>query len=154
MNEREYIIAKAKELGITAEELGIKPETQIKKDEQLIHEVSEMIHEMEMDLELVRDYISEKYWEDLAIAKKKYKVVKTTVQKTVYKDIFVAMPEDEDIDRINHYVGSLDNLDTDYPDDEEDWEISDYEVDEDNLTEDEVNRRGEDDIWNYNDFAE
>lgn len=153
MNDREYIIAKARELGVTADEMGFcKMEIPV-PDKQLIHEVSQMIIGMDIKEE-ARENISEKYWEDLAIAKKKYKVVKTTVQKTVYKDIFVAMPEDEDIDRINHYVGSLDNLDTDYPDDEEDWEISDYEVDEDNLTEDEVNRRGEDDIWNYNDFAE
>lgn len=153
MNEREYIIQRARELGVTAEEMEFcKMEIPV-PDKQLIHEVSQMIIGMDIKEE-ARENISEKYWNDLGIAKKKYKVVKTTVQKTVYKDIFVAMPEDEDIDRINHYVGSLDNLDTAHPDDEEDWEISDYEVDEDNLTEDEVNRRGEDDIWNYNDFAE
>ena len=154
MNEREYIIAKAKELGITAEELGIKPETQIKKDEQLIHEVSEMIHEMEMDLELVRDYISEKYWEDLAITPpKKYKIVECEMQKTIYKKILVAIPQDEDEDNVDDYIGDLCTLDNDYPDDEEEWEINTTQIDEDDLTEDEVNNRGSD-IWNYDDFAE
>ena len=64
------------------------------------------------------------------------------------------MPEDEDTDNVDNYIESLYNLDNDYPDDEEDWEISDYEVDENDLTEDGVNRRGQDEIWNYDDFAE
>ena len=62
MNEREYIIEKAKELGVTAEELGVEPREVIVKDTQLIHEVSEMIHSMETE-EDARDYINEKYWD-------------------------------------------------------------------------------------------
>lgn len=155
MTEREYIINKAKELGVTADEMGFakEVETVIEKDTQFVHEVSQMIIGMDIQEE-ARENISEKYWEDLGIALKKYKIVKVKMEKTIYKDIYVAMPEDEYTDNVENYIDSLDNLDNDYPDDEEDWEINDYEVDEDNLTADDVNRRGEDEIWNYNDFED
>ena len=158
--ERENIIELVKTLGITAEELGIKPEikTITEKDEQLFHEVSEMIHETEMDLELVRNYINEKYWDDLAIVKKKYKIVRCEMEKMIYKKIYVAIPNDEDIDNVSSYMGFIEtDLDTDHPDDEENWEIYNREVEKDNLTEEEVkeiNNKGEDEIWNYYDFAE
>ena len=156
--ERTKIIELVKALGITAEELGIKPETQIKtvieKDTQFIHEVSQMIIGMDIQEE-ARENINEKYWDDLGIAEKKYKIVKCKMAKTIYKDIYVAMPEDEDEDYYaGRCVGDTSNLDNDYPDDEEDWEIGDIEIEEEDLTESEVNRRGQDEIWNYNDFAE
>lgn len=156
MNEREYIITKAKELGITAEELGIAPvvKTVTEKDYEFITEVKNLIEGMEIDPEDARNYIDGEYWEDLGIAEKKYKIVKATVKKTIYKDVYVAMPEDENDYNVNEYLDNLDNLDTDYPDDEEDWEVDDYEVDEEGLTEDEVNNRGQDEIWNYDDFAD
>ena len=154
MNEREYIIAKAKELGITADELGVMPSTRIVIDENLAAQMREFIANMNIDPEEARDTFSEKYWEALGIEEKKYKVVKVTVKKTIYKDIYVAMPEDADTCVVDEYVGDLDNLDNDYPDDEEDWEIDDWEVDEDNLTKDEVEMKGQDEIWNYDDFDE
>lgn len=157
MNEREYITAKAKELGITAEELGIEPrvEKQTVRDEQFVREVRKLIDGEEIDAETARTYFREEYYEDLGIAEKKYKIVKCKMAKTIYKDIYVAMPEDEDEDYYaGRCVGDTSNLDNDYPDDEEDWEIGDVEIEEEDLTESEVNRRGQDEIWNYNDFAE
>jgi hypothetical protein len=64
------------------------------------------------------------------------------------------MPEDEDTDNVDNYIESLYNLDNDYLDDEEEWEVNDYKVDEDNMTADDVYERGQDEIWNYNDFEE
>ena len=43
---------------------------------------------------------------------------------------------------------------SDTEDDEEEWEVNDYKVDEDNMTADDVYERGQDEIWNYNDFEE
>lgn len=156
MNEREYIIAKAKELGVTAEELGIAPivKTVTEKDYEFIRKVKDLIAGFEIDAAEARDYFLEEYWDDLGIAEKKYKIVKTTLKKTIYKEIYVAMPDDENEYNVDNYCGDLSNLDNDYPDDEEDWEIDDYEVDEDDLTEAEVNSRGQGEIWNYNDFAD
>jgi hypothetical protein len=152
MNEREYIIEKAKELGVTADEMGFaKVEIPI-KDEQLIHEVSEYIKYQEDD-ETARDYFNEKYWEDLGIQKKKYKIVKCKMEKTIYKNIYVAMPEDEDTDNVNDYIDSTDSLDNDYTDDEEEWEVNDYNVDEWDLTEEDVDKKGED-VWNQDTFAD
>lgn len=151
MNEREYIIEKAKELGVTAEELGVEPREVIVKDTQLIHEVSEMIHSMETE-EDARDYINEKYWDDLGIRPpKKYKVMNVRLSKTIYKDIKVVIPEDEEY--VEDYIDYLYNLDNDYPDDEEDWEIGDYDSIREDLTEDEIKSNySEDEIWNYNDI--
>lgn len=156
MNEREYIIAKAKELGITAEELDIAPivKTVTEKDHDFIRQVGRLLSGFEIDAEDARGYFAEDYWEDLGIAEKKYKIVKATVKKTIYKNVNVAMPEDEDDYNVNEYLDNLDNLDNNYPDDEEEWEIDDYEVDEEGLTESEVNNRSQDEIWNYDDFAD
>lgn len=157
MNEREYIIERAKALGITTEELGIEPRVKLQtiKDEQFIRETKNLIDGEEIDAETARTYFSEEYYEQLGIAEKKYKIVKCKMAKTIYKDIYVAIPEDEEEDYYaERCVGDTSNLNNDYPDDEEDWEIGDVEVEEEDLTESEVNRRGQDEIWNYNDFAE
>lgn len=150
-------IEKLKEIiranGFTAEMLGIAPKIETVRDEELIAQMRKVIEHFATP-EDARDYISEKYWEDLGIQKNKYKVVKVRMEKIIYKDIYVAMPEDEDIENVDNYIENLHNLDTDYPDDEEDWELNDYEVDEDNMTADDVNRRGQDEIWNYYDFEE
>lgn len=151
-------IEKLKEIiktnGLTAEMLGIAPKIETIRDTELIRQMKQFIIGMEIEPEQARENFSEKYWEDLAIQKKKYKVVKVRMEKTIYKDIYVAMPEDEDTDNVDNYIESLYNLDNNYPDDEEDWEVNDYEIDEDNMTADEVNRRGQDEIWNYNDFED
>lgn len=139
--------------GFTAEMLGIAPKIETVRDEELIAQMRKVIEHFATP-EDARDYISEKYWEDLGIQKNKYKVVKVRMEKIIYKDIYVAMPEDEDTDNVDNYIESLYNLDNDYPDDEEEWEVNDYEVDEDDMTADEVNRRGQDEIWNYNDFED
>jgi hypothetical protein len=139
--------------GFTAEMLGIAPKIETVRDTELIEQMRKVIERFTTP-EDARDYISEKYWEDLGIQEKKYKVVRVKMEKTIYKDIYVAMPEDEDTDNVDNYIESLCNLDNDYPDDEEDWEVNDYEVDEDNMTADDVNRRGQDEIWNYNDFED
>ena len=155
--EREKIIELVKALGITAEELGIEPrvEKQIVRDEEFVREVRKLIDGEEIDAETARTYFREEYYEQLGIAEKKYKIVKCKMAKTIYKDILIAMPEDEDEDYYaGRCVGDTSNLDNDYPDDEEDWEIGDIEIEEEDLTESEVNRRGQDEIWNYNDFAE
>ena len=150
-------IEKLKEIikanGFTAEMLGIAPKIETVRDTELIEQMRKVIERFTTP-EDARDYISEKYWEDLGIQEKKYKVVRVKMEKTIYKDIYVAMPEDEDTDNVDNYIESLCNLDNDYPDDEEDWEVNDYEVDEDNMTADDVNRRGQDEIWNYNDFED
>jgi hypothetical protein len=139
--------------GLTAEMLGIAPKIETVRDEELIRQMRQFIAGGGME-EPARMDFSEKYWEDLGIQKKKYKVVKVRMMKTIYKDIYVAMPEDEDTDNVDNYIESLYNLDNDCPDDEEEWEVNDYEVDEDNMTADEVNERGQDEIWNYNDFED
>jgi len=139
--------------GFTAEMLGIAPKIETVRDEELIRQMRQFIAGGGME-EPARMDFSEKYWEDLGIQKKKYKVVKVRMMKTIYKDIYVAMPEDEDTDNVDNYIESLYNLDNDYPDDEEEWEVNDYEIDEDNMTADDVNERGQDEIWNYNDFED
>lgn len=140
--------------GFTAEMLGIAPKIETVRDTELIRQMRQFIVGMEIEPEQARENFSEKYWEDLGIQKKKYKVVRVKMEKTIYKDIYIAMPEDEDTDNVDNYIGSLYNLDNDCPDDEEEWEVNDYEVDEDDMTADEVNRRGQDEIWNYNDFED
>ena len=138
----------------TAEMLGIAPKIETVRDTELIRQMRQFIVGMEIEPEQARENFSEKYWEDLGIQKKKYKIVKVRMEKTIYKDIYVAMPENEDTDNVDNYIENLYNLDNDYPDDEEDWEVNDYEVEEDNMTADDVNRRGQDEIWNYNDFED
>lgn len=155
--ERTKIIELVKALGITAEELGIEPRVKLQtiKDEQFVRETKNLIDGEEIDAETARTYFSEEYYEDLGIAEKKYKIVKCKMAKTIYKDILIAMPEDVDENyEAESYISNTDNLDNDYPDDEEDWELNDIEIEEEDLTESEVNRRGQDEIWNYNDFAE
>ena len=151
-------IEKLKEIiksnGFTAEMLGIAPKIETVRDEEFIKKVRDFIAGFEIDSQDARDYFPEKYWEDLGIQEKKYKVVKVRMEKTIYKDIYVAIPENECTDNVDIYIESLYNLDNDYPDDEEDWKINDYEVDENNMTADDVNRRGQDEIWNYNDFED
>lgn len=139
--------------GFTAEMLGIAPKIETIRDEELMRQMQQFIVGMEIEGQ-ARENFSEKYWEYLGIQKKKYKVVKVRMEKTIYKDIYVAMPEDENTDNVDNYIGSLYNLDNDCPDDEEEWDVNDYEVDEDNMTADDVNRRGQDEIWNYNDFED
>lgn len=150
-------IEKLKEIikanGFTAEMLGIAPKIETVRDEELIRQMRQFIAGGGME-EPARMDFSEKYWEDLGIQEKKYKVVKVRMEKTIYKDIYVAMPEDECTDNVDTYIGDTYNLDNDYLDDEEDWEVNDYEVDEDNMTADDVNERGQDEIWNYNDFED
>lgn len=152
--ERQSVIEIVKSLGITAEELGVQPEikTVTEKDEQLIHEVSEYIKERE-DEETARDYINEKYWDDLAIRpKKKYKIVTVKLQKTLYAEVKVAMPEDEDEGNAEDYIDDIQYIDSD---DEEDWEVDRTYVEEEDMTEKEIkNRYSENDIYNYYDFAE
>lgn len=154
---REKIIELVKALGITAEELGIKPEikTITEKDTQFIHEVSQMIIGMDIEEE-ARDNINEKYWDDLGIRpEKKYKVVGVKVKKEIYKEIKVVMPDDEDSGNVENYIGNMDYLDNDYPDDEEDWEIDDYDTLKEELTAKEIcYHYNTDDIWNYNDFED
>ena len=158
MTEREYIINKAKELGVTADEMGFakEVETVIEKDTQFIHEVSQMIIGMDIQEE-ARKNISEKYWDDLGIRpEKKYKVVGVKVKKEIYKEIKVVMPDDEDNGNVGDYIGDIDyHLDNDYPDDEENWEIDDYDTLKEEMTSKEINYQyNSDDIWNYNDFED
>lgn len=158
MNEREYIIAKAKELGITAEELGIAPQfvEVAQKDWKILHEVAQVIRNFDLDFDDVRDAISEEYWDDLGIAPKKYKLVECTLRKTIYKKTMVAMPEDEDESNVEDYLSDIDmEIDTESPDDEEDWEIDDYTTADDNLTEEDVrDAYNEDEVYNYHNFAD
>lgn len=151
--ERQTVIELVKALGITAEELGVEPivKTVTEKDTQLIHEISQYIKERE-DEETARDYISEKYWDDLGIRpEKKYKIVTVKLQKTLYAEVKVAMPEDENEGDAEDYINMY-GIDSD---DEDDWEVDRTYVDTEDLTKKEIkNRYGEDDIYNYDDFAE
>ena len=144
--EREKIIELVKALGITAEELGIKSE--IEKDKQFIHEVSCYIKQQE-DEENARDYISEKYWEDLGIVpQKKYKVVRCKMGKMIYKYINVAIPEDEDDGNADNYIENTDDIDLGGVDDEDgNWDMIDWANTENDLTAKEV-RDKYNDIWN------
>lgn len=154
--ERENIIELVKALGITAEELGIKPEirTVTEKDNQFIHEVSEYIKYRE-DGETAREYIDEKYWDDLAIRpENRYKVINVTLQKTIYKDIKVAIPNDADEDDVMDYVDGLWNLDTDCPDDEERWEFNGSNMADDNITAREIDNKYGTELWNYDDYED
>jgi len=155
MEERARIIELVKTLGITAEELGITPE--VKRDEVFVREVRKLIETEEIDAEEARNYFREEYWKDLGIDEKKYKIVKCHMSKMIYKDIYVAMPEDEDEEmRIEKYTNHLENLEIDYPDDEDDWDFAGITVDETDLPESEVRYRSRDgrEIWNEDDFAD
>ena len=103
--------------GFTAEMLGIAPKIETVRDTELIRQMRQFIVGMEIEPGQARENFSEKYWEDLGIQKKKYKIVKVKMEKTIYKDIYVAMPEDENTDNVDNYIGSLYNLDNDCPDD-------------------------------------
>lgn len=155
MEERARIIELVKSLGITAEELGITPE--VKRDEVFVREVRKLIDGESIDAEEARNYFREEYWKDLGIDEKKYKIVKCRMSKMIYKDIYVAMPEDEDEEmRIEEYATNLENLEIDYPNDEDDWDFAGITVDETDLTESEVRYRSRDgrEIWNEDDFAD
>lgn len=155
MEERARIIELVKTLGITAEELGITPE--VKRDEVFVREVRKLIDGEGIDAEEARNYFSEEYWKDLGIAEKKYKIVKCHMSKMIYKDIYVAMPEDEDEEmRIEEYATNLENLEIDYPVDEDDWDFAGITVDETDLTAGEVRYRSRDgrEIWNEDDFVD
>lgn len=155
MTEREYIINKAKEYGITSEELGAEPKVEIRevkvKDTQLIHEVSQMIHGMAMEDD-ARENISEKYWEDLAIVpQKKYKIVEVTLKKEIYKKVKVAMLEDADESSSNDI--DYDYIDNEYLYDEENWEVDDFDTMYEDMTADEIrDKYDSDDVVNISDF--
>lgn len=155
MTEREYIINKAKEYGVTLEELGIIREVEIKEvavpDKQFIHEVSQMIHGMDMEDD-ARENISEKYWEDLAIVpQKKYKIVEVTLKKEIYKKVKVAMPEDANESSCNSI--DYDYISKDYLYDEDDWEVDDYDTMYEDMTADDIrDRYDSDDVVNISDF--
>ena len=158
MTIKENIIAVAKELQITAEDMGFTPVIETKevvvKDEKLIRELKEMIAGMVLNHEDVRENISEEYWDDLDIREKpKYKIVEVKLNKTIYKTINVAIPEDESADDAENYID--DYPDNDYPDDEEDWEVEYCDVMEEDLTADEIKADYEDyTLWNYNNFEQ
>jgi len=153
MENREQVIALVKALGITPEELGIEPK--VITDKQLIHEISEMIRQDEIEKEHAREFFDEKYWDDLGIAQKEYRVVKVSLRKTIYKHVDVVIPQDEPLCGARDYVMNLGDLDNDYPEDEDDWEEYDEEEMVDRLTKKEIeNRFDSDDIWNYDDVME
>ena len=155
MTEREYIINKAKEYGVTSEELGVEPKVEVRevevKDTQFIHEVSQMIHGMAMESD-ARENISEKYWKDLAIVpKKKYKILEVMLKKEVYKKVKVAIPEDANESDCNNV--DYDYIDNEYLYNEEDWSVDDYETIKDDMTADSIrDKYGSDDIVNIDDF--
>ena len=156
MTEREYIIEKAKELGVTIEELGFSKEIEVIKDEELYHDLREYIGYND-DPEIARDYFDKKYWEDLNIVpKKKYKIVEVMLEKKIYQKIKVAMPEDEDESNVNDYIGyNLNDLENYNPYDEDDWEIDSYEEYENDMTAKEIGYKyNYEDIWNYDDIED
>ena len=154
MENREQVIALVKALNITAEELGIQPEVKTVPDKQLLHELSEMISGEEINKETARDYFDKKYWHDLGIEEKKYSIYEVRLSKTIYKKINVAVPENTSKYDVMDYVGNLSNLDNDFPDDEDDWnddDTTEFEC----LTKEEIEAKfGQDDLWNYDDFAD
>ena len=158
MTEREYIINKARELGVTAEELGFAKqiETVTVKDEELYHDLRDYI-EYNDDPETARDYFDEKYWDDLGIRpEKKYKIVEVMLEKKIYQKIKVVMPEDEDESNVNDYVGyNLNDLENDNPYDEDDWDYDYYEEVESGMTAKEIGYKySYEDIWNYDDIED
>lgn len=149
--DREKIIELVKALGITAEELGIEPRVETIRDEQFIHEVSEYIKDKE-DEETARDYINEKYWDDLGICfKKKYKVVECRLEKKIYKNILVAMPEEDDSSNVEDYYDYyyVDDNDCDY---EDEWETDYVNNHQTNLTAEQLRNCYGDDVINCDDF--
>lgn len=145
--EREKVIELVKALGITAEELGIEPKQQsVEKYGEMIREISQMIKGMDIEEE-ARDNINEMFWEELGITpKKKYKIVRCRMAKTLYQNVYVVMPEDEDEDIAEDYIDDADTIDVNNPDSETDWEMMDCDIYREGLTADEVEEMY--DVWN------
>lgn len=148
--DKEKIIEMVKALGLTAEELGF--EEKIKRDEEFDELVKRFINALNLK-DKARDYFSEKYHELLGI-QEKYKILEVRMARTIYKDIRVAIPQDEDDLNMWDYLPDLNyELSNDYPDDEDDWSDERYNTFEENLTADQVRYECcEEDLINYSDF--
>lgn len=151
--DREKIIELVKALGITAEELGIEPKIETVRDTELIEQMRKVIEHFTTP-EDARDYINEKYWDDLGIRpKKKYKVVECRLEKKIYKSILVAMPEEDDDSNVEDYYDYY-YVDNDDYDDEDEWEIDYTNNHETDLTAEQLRKCYSDDVINYHDFDE
>ena len=158
VNFRQDVINAVKAMGITSAELGFKPITVSEVDRDFLNGVKRYIQQVE-EVQAARECIPEKYWEDLGIADKKYKLVEVELTKVITKRVKVAVPESYDVDYIepdDDVLGDVESLSYDNYDidDEEDWEVQRCDVTEDNLTADEINHKYNQEIWNYDDFED
>lgn len=149
--DKEKIIEMIKALGLTAEELGFTDT--IKRDTEFDELVKCFIDELDFK-DKARDYFPEKYHELLDIKQEKYKILEVRMARTIYKDIRVAIPQDEDDYNMWDYLPDLNyELSNDYPDDEDEWGDERCNTFEENLTADQVRYKCcEEDLINYSDF--
>ena len=152
---RDYIIRQAKQMGITPQELGCDVSTELAEYKNVIEEVKTFIKANEFEAD-AREYVSECHWSILGIEPKRYKIVEVTLAKTIYRHIKVALPEDEpDVYAEDLIEDTMQNIDVDDRDDEEEWEVGNELLIDSDYTASQVrNDYSEEDLYNYNDFDE
>lgn len=149
---------------ITQEDLGYMPrvETRVEKvpDEEFIEAVKTYIQSVE-EVECARECFPEKYWEQLDIVpEKKYTVVNVKVQKTISQIVRVAVPEDCDCFSSGTLASDiveqadLSVLDDNDSEIEEDWYVEDTDIEEQDMTADQVRHEYGGDLFNADDFDE
>ena len=150
-NFRETTIEAAKAMKVTPRELGYTPEIVYETDPRLIQILKDTFKVAEIDEGTQRDIVPEEYWEALGIKEEKYKVVEVKLHKTVYTTVKVAVKaedyDEDENDAIWDAIGDEDYLD---PDDEDGWEIDNYDEEYEEKTYDQLSRRT--DLYNDGDF--
>lgn len=149
--DKEKIIEMIKALGLTAEELGFTDT--IKRDTEFDELVKRFIDELDLKNK-AKDYFPEKYYDTLGIEKDKYKIVEVRLSRKIYKEVLVAIPEDDEPYDVWDYLPDVDyELDNDYPDEQDNWEDEQIRTIEDNLTAEDVKyHHCEEDLMNFENF--
>lgn len=149
---RTETIKAVKAMKITPRELGYTPEIVYKTDPRLIQILKDTFKVAEIDEGTQRDVVPEEYWEALGIKDEKYKVVEVNLSKTVHTTIKVAVKaedyDEDENDAIWEAIGDEDYLN---PDDEDGWEIDNFDEEYEEKTYDQLSRRT--DLWNEGDFC-
>ena len=149
---------------ITEAELGFQPVTVPKlipvPDKEFIEAVKDLIHEEDL-AEQAREYIPDKYWEQLDIVpEKKYTVVNVKVQKTISQIVRVAVPEDCDCFSAGTLASDiveqadLSVLEASDSEIEEDWYVEDTDIEEQDMTAEQVRHEYCCELFNADDFDE
>lgn len=152
MDFRTETIKAAKAMKVTPRELGYTPEIVYETDPRLIQILKDTFKVAEIDEGTQRDIVPEEYWEALGIKEEKYKVVEVKLSKTVYTTVKVAVKaedyDEDENDAIWEAIGDEVYLNQD---DEDDWNIDDYDEEYEEKTYDQLSRRT--DLWNENEFC-